>query len=45
MLGEFTYAEMMMMNNPTKELEDRLKKMIEPCLKDLEAKSAELEKK
>ena len=45
MLGEFTYAEMMMMNNPTKELEDRLKKMIYPCLKDLEGKSAELEKK
>ena len=42
MLGEFTYAEMMQMNTPSKELQDRLMKLVDPCLKELQTKSAEI---
>ncbi|MGV0753650.1 hypothetical protein [Empedobacter brevis] len=42
MMGEFTYVEMMQMNNPSQELQDRLMKLVEPCLKELKTKSAEL---
>lgn len=42
MLDEFTYAEMLQMNKPSKELQDRLMKVIEPCMNDLKTKSKEL---
>lgn len=42
MLDEFTYSEMLQMNSPSKELQDRLMKVIEPCMNDLKTKSAEL---
>ncbi|MDM1546389.1 MAG: hypothetical protein ACRC8Z_07110 [Empedobacter falsenii] len=42
MMDEFTYTEMMQMNNPTPELQERLMKLIEPCINDLKTKSAEL---
>ncbi|WP_313376299.1 hypothetical protein [Chishuiella sp.] len=45
MLGEFTYAEMMQMKNPTPELKLRLEKLVEPCLKDLTINLDEMDKK
>ena len=42
MLEEFTYAEMMQMNNPSKELQDRLMEFVKPCLQELKTKSDEL---
>lgn len=42
MMDEFTHTEMMQMNNPTPELQERLMKLIEPCINDLKTKSAEL---
>ena len=43
MLGEFTYAEMLQLNSPSKELQDRLLKLVDPCLKELKIKSTEIE--
>ncbi|WP_313383865.1 hypothetical protein [Chishuiella sp.] len=45
MIGEFTYAEMMQMKNPTPELKSRLEKLVEPCLKDLTNNLDEIDKK
>lgn len=42
MIGEFSYVEMMQMNEPTPELKSRLEKLIAPCIKELEVKMDEL---
>ena len=42
MLGEFTYTEMLQLNSPSKELQDRLMKLIDPCVRELKTKSAEI---
>ncbi len=42
MLGEFTYTEMLQMNKPSPELQERLTKLVDPCLKELKTKSAEI---
>lgn len=39
MLVEFTYEEMLQMDKPSKELQDRLLKVIEPCMDELKNKS------
>ncbi|WP_413532338.1 hypothetical protein [Empedobacter brevis] len=44
MMDEFTYKEMLQMNNPTPELQERLMKLIEPCMNDFNAKSSEVKK-
>ena len=42
MVAELSYIELMQMNNPSKELQSRLIKLVEPCLAGLKTKSAEI---
>lgn len=45
MIGEFSTVELIQLNNPSPELNERVMKLIAPCIKELEIKRNELKLK